>query len=401
MVKDTKLYDILGVKPEANDKELKKAYFDLSKKWHPDRNPPEKKEECTKKFQEISEAYEVLSTPDKRQHYDNFGETDNNGLPENFNPADIFGAAFGGMFNGGSPFGGGPFRKQQEDCVVEQNVSLEELFCNKKININYTQKVYCNTCNGTGSKDGKSTECNGCNGKGKKVKLLKQGPMIQQMVMPCDDCGGTGEKIKKDNLCEHCHGNKHLLKNKEFELLLNKNYMNNTKLVIEQMGHVLKHGKTNLIIILKEQPHPVFIRKGKDLHINIRLRLFQALYGFTKIVTHLDGRNIVLKYDKMISQMKTIMKIKNEGFGGHLFVHITTYMPKLDKLDEQENSILKKLLIKAHLSEFQKEQNIQKNIEQCHLVSLEEIAEEEETEYEHDNNNNNMPNMPGVQCAQQ
>ncbi len=398
MVKDTKLYDILGVKTDANEKELKKAYFDLSKKWHPDRNPPEKKEECTKKFQEISEAYEILSDPEKRQHYDNFGEMGNNGLPENFNPADIFGSAFGGMFNGG-PFGGGPFRKQQEDCIVEQNITLEELFCCKKINIKYTQKVYCNTCSGTGSKDGKSTECHGCNGKGQKVKILRQGHMIQQMVAPCDDCGGTGEKVKKDNLCEDCHGNKHLLKEKVFELLLNKNYTNNTKLVIENMGHVLKHGKTNLIIVLKEQPHPVFTRNGKDLHINLRLRLFQALYGFTKLITHLDGRNVVLKYDKMISHMKTTMKIKNEGMGGHLFVHITCYMPKLDKLDEQENSILKKLLIKAHLSEYQKELNIQKNQENYHTVSMEEIEEEDNEDEK--NEQPTMNGMPGVQCAQQ
>jgi hypothetical protein len=134
--------------------------------------------------------------------------------------------------------------------------------------------------------------------------------------------------------------------------------------------------------------------------MDIKLRLFQAIYGFTKMITHLDGRNILIKYDKMIKNMKTLIKVKNEGINGHLYIHISTCMPKIDKLDEQENSILKKLLVKAHLAEYQKEQNINKNAEKLHNVSLEEI---DETDDEDDNNNNNQDNEgpQGVQCVQQ
>ena len=89
-------------------------------------------------------------------------------------------------------------QRHQEDCVVEQIVTLEDLYNNNIINIKYPHKVYCSKCNGTGSKDGKSSDCNGCNGKGQKVRIIRQGPMIQQVVGPCDECNGSGEKINKE-----------------------------------------------------------------------------------------------------------------------------------------------------------------------------------------------------------
>lgn len=401
MVKDTKLYDILEVEPTATDKEINKAYLKLSKIWHPDKNP-DKLEEATKKFQEISEAKSVLSDPEKREMYDKFGTTDNNG-GQHFDPSDIFGQMFnmGGMNMPGMNMPG-MRRNQQEDCVVEQIVSLEDLYNNKKINIKYPHKVYCMKCNGTGSKDGKSSECSGCNGKGQKVRIIRQGPMIQQMVGACDECHGSGEKVNKDNQCSDCFGNKFLLKDTLFEFQLNRNMMNNQKILVSEKGHIFKNKKTNLIIVIKEQPHPIFKRQGNDLHMNIKLRLFQSLYGFTKMITHLDGRNILIKYEKIIKNMKTLIKVKNEGINGHLFIHITTCMPKLEKLDEQENNVLKKLLVKAHLAEYQKEQNINKNSEKLQIASLEEL---DDTDNEDDNNEESAQhgfNVPqGVQCAQQ
>jgi DnaJ family protein A protein 2 len=411
MVRDTKLYDILEIKPDATEQEIKKAYRDLSKKWHPDRHPPETKEEATKKFQEITGANTILSDPEKRQKYDEFGmDADNmsgmSGMP-GFNPADIFGNLFSGGFPG---FGGNNRRpKNQEDCVVEKEVTLEDLFEGKKVNINYTQKHYCHKCNATGSKDGKSSECKTCNGKGQTVRMIRQGPMIQQFVAPCEDCGGIGEKPSKNNLCEECHGNKFLIKDKVFELLLNKKLQHNNKLVINDMGNHYKHGKSNLVVVIKELPHETFKRNGKDLHIDIRLRLFQSLYGFTKMIKHLDGRNLVIKQEKMLSNMSTTFLIKNEGMGGDLYVHVTTYMPKLERLDEQENNILKKILIKAHLSEYQKEQNILKNEDKLTHVEIKEVEHKEyqyhphndQDAHHHDDHNEDAREGPGVQCAQQ
>jgi DnaJ family protein A protein 2 len=396
MVQNTKLYDILGVTQNASEDEIKKAYKGLSKEWHPDKNQ-HRVEEATKKFQEITEAYAILSDKDKRRNYDTHGTMED--MP-NFDPSDIFASAFGGnnfrnMFGSNfNPFGS---RQSQEDIIVEQNVTLDDIYNMKKINIKYKQKVFCVKCNGSGSRDGRTQECSGCNGNGQKVRVIKQGPMIQQMVSMCDECGGSGEKVSKNNLCETCNGNKYTLKDSIYEFQLNRNISNNNKIMIENMGHQLKNKKTNLIIVIKEQPHPVFKRNGKDLHVELKIRLYQALYGFTKMLTHLDGRNILLKYEKMLSKMNTMMLIKNEGLGGNLIIHLHTMMPKLDRLEENENTLLKKLLVKAHLAEYQKEQTIMKNIDKMHQVKMDELDTEDEDENHQDNNEQPQ----GVQCATQ
>ncbi len=404
MVKDTKLYDILEISPDASDKDILKAYYKLSKIWHPDRNPTNV-EEATKKFQEISNAKDILTDPKKKEMYDKFGVTDENQGPQ-MNPEDLFGQMFGGMGGmGGMPgmpnfFNRRP-QQQQEDCAAECVVSLEDLYNSKTVTVKYTHKVYCNKCNGSGSKDGKPSTCSGCHGKGQKVRVIQQGPMIQQIVGPCDECGGSGEKVSRDNICSDCNGNKHVQKETSLNFDVNRTMTHNQKLLVKNKGHVLKTGTTNLVIIIKEQPHPTFKRQGNDLHMNIKLRLFQSLYGFTKMITHLDNRNILIKNDKMIKEMKTLFKVHNEGLGpgGHLYIHITSCMPKLDKLNEQENSALKKLLIKAHLAEFQKEQNIIKNLDKLHTPKIEELDEKEQHQEEEDDNNDGPPG--GVQCVQQ
>ncbi len=414
MVKDTKLYDTLEISPNATEQEINKAYHKMSKIWHPDKNA-HRLEEATKKFQEISEAKNILSDPEKREMYDKFGITqDQPGGPggPGFDPADIFGQMFSNMHGmGGMPsmpgMPGMPgfFRRpqQQEDCVVEHVVGLDDLYNNRTINIRYKHKVYCSKCNATGSKDGKASDCSGCGGKGQKVRVIRQGPMIQQMVGACDECNGSGEKINRDNMCSDCMGNKNLLKETMFEFTLNKNMINNQKILVNDKGHIFKNSKTNLIIIIKEQPHPIFKRQGNDLHMDIKLRLFQSIYGFTKMITHLDGRNILFKYDKMIRNMKTLFKVKNEGMGngGHLYIHISTCMPKIDKLEEQENVILKKLLVKAHLAEYQKEQNINKNSDKLDKSIIEEMDETDDENEEEEHNGGPNGGSQGVQCVQQ
>ena len=226
--------------------------------------------------------------------------------------------------------------------------------------------------------------------------------MIQQVVGACDECNGSGEKVKKDNQCSDCLGNKFLIKDTSFEFQLNKNLMNNQKILVNDKGHIFKNAKTNLIIVIKEQPHTIFKRQGNDLHMNIKLRLFQSIYGFSKMITHLDGRNILVKFEKMIKNMNTLIKVKNEGMNtsGNLYIHISTCMPKIEKLDEQENAILKKLLVKAHLAEYQKEMNINKNSDKLQVASLEEIDETDD-ENNDDNEHHGHPGVQGVQCAQQ
>ena len=402
MVQDTKLYDVLEIKPDASEDEIKKAYKTLSKKWHPDKNP-DNVDEATKKFQSIAEAYAILSDQEKKQRYDQFGSMDDNNMPAGFDPRDLFEQMMGGMGGmGGFPFGGmggsGRGRQQQEDCVVEQMMTLEDIYNERTITIKYNHKVSCERCNGTGSKTGKSQQCTGCNGSGHKARIMRQGPMIQQVMSVCDECGGSGEKASRENQCDVCRGLKYTMQNATFDLKLNKN-MTTSKIAVENKGHITKMGRSRLIIGLREQSHPTFKRQGRDLHIDLKLRLYQSIYGFSKMITHLDGKNILLKYDNILSQPTTTMRIRNMGMGGDLFVHISTTMPRIDRLDENENNILRKLLTKAHLAEFQKEQNIVKNADKMEHVIMEEVAPQTPTEQPQ--NNDEQEGFNGVQCQHQ
>jgi DnaJ-class molecular chaperone len=277
-------------------------------------------------------------------------------------------------------------------------MTLEDIYNERNITIKYSHKVSCEKCNGTGSKTGKSQQCMGCNGSGHKTRMMRQGPMIQQLVSQCDECGGSGEKASRENICEVCSGKKYTMQNATFDLKLNRN-MTTSKIAVENKGHITKQGRGRLVVGLREQPHPIYKRQGRDLHLDLKLRLYQSIYGFSKMITHLDGKNILLKYDNILTQPTTTMRVRNMGMGGDLIIHINTSMPRIDRLDENENNILRKLLTKAHLAEFQKEQNITKNADKMEHVIMEEIAVQENQP-----NNDNFDDGPGhggVQCQHQ
>ena len=211
MVRDTKLYDVLNISSDANDNDIKKAYRKLSIKWHPDKNPDNK--------EEISEAYSILSDSDKRKQYDAYGmdflKNQSDG-GHGFNPEDIFSQFFGGG-GGGSPFGfnfggQGPRQAPKEDITLKVETSLEQIYNEENIEINYPQKNFCSSCDGTGSKSKNKPTCNECDGKGKKIQVIRMGPMIQQMVQDCRKCRGTGEFIKQEDKCTTCKGSSYTMK---------------------------------------------------------------------------------------------------------------------------------------------------------------------------------------------
>jgi DnaJ family protein A protein 2 len=325
----------------------------------------------------------------------------------NFNPQDIFQQFFGNSgFGGFGGFGGNQSQPnvQMEHCMVEKEVTLEDLFLEKVLSVNYKQKNYCKKCNGNGTKDGNPSCCNGCKGSGKKVQVIQRGNSIQQMISSCNECNGRGESANKNNMCDECKGVKFIIKDKSIDVPLNKSITNGNKLVVEGKGNIYKNQKTNVIVVIKEMPHQTFKRNGKDLHTNIKLRLFQTLFGFSKSITHLDGRTLLIKYSD-IRKMDVMLEVKNEGMGGSLFIHLSTSIPHLDKLEENEKIMLKKLLIKANLSEYQKELNLLKNSTQHTIIPSSNISEIEIDENEDDpvqeSQNPHHPGFENVQCAQQ
>lgn len=365
MVKDTTLYDRLGLKPDATDNDIKKAYRKMSVKWHPDKNI-NNKEEATQKFQEISEAYGVLGDPDKKKQYDQFGMDflKNNGMPD-FDPSDIFSQFMGGF----SPFSNmGGFRRQhkvdEEDCIIEQHVSLEDLYCEREITVNYKIKIHCKDCNGNGTKDGSQSKCSDCDGKGQTVNIRRMGNMIQQMVSPCQSCLGTGEKVNYNNKCDKCNGNKFLTKNKSIDIDLKRGIGKGNKITIKNEGHSLKNGKTNLIIVIVERPHQIFTREGNNLRMSMNLSLYQALFGFNKLFKHLDGKEFLLKGHRLSNINNNTMVVKGEGMydlnnnKGDLIIDFVLSLPNTNTLDEKERTLLYKLLAKCDNNEYQRETDI-------------------------------------------
>jgi DnaJ family protein A protein 2 len=191
---NTRYYNVLGVSKSASQEELKKAYRKLAIKNHPDKGGD------SEKFKEISQAYEVLSDPEKRDLYDQYGEDalkeGMGGGGASHNPFDIFESFFGG--GGGQSFGGGSSRgnrrqRRGEDVVHPLKVSLEDLYNGTSKKLSLSRNVLCAKCKGKGSKSGASSQCSGCQGSGTKISIRQLGPsMIQQMQHVCSECKGSG-----------------------------------------------------------------------------------------------------------------------------------------------------------------------------------------------------------------
>ena len=205
-------YEVLGVDKNADDAAIKKAYRVLAKKYHPDMNPGDKDAEA--KFKEASEAYAVLSDPEKRRQYDQFGHAAFDGGAGgaggfDFNSADfsdIFGDIFGDFFGGrrsGTGRGTGPMKGANLRTSIRITFEEAVFGCEKEIELNVKEK--CNTCNGTGAKPGTSPEtCSKCGGKGQVVFTQQSFFGTVRNVEACPDCGGTGKIIKEK--CADCRG---------------------------------------------------------------------------------------------------------------------------------------------------------------------------------------------------
>ncbi|XP_069312969.1 dnaJ homolog subfamily A member 4 isoform X2 [Eulemur rufifrons] len=222
MVKETQYYDILGVKPSASPEEIKKAYRKLALKYHPDKNPDE-----GEKFKLISQAYEVLSDPKKRDIYDQGGEQaikeGGSGGPSFSSPMDIFDMFFGG--------GGRMARERRGKNVVHQlSVTLEDLYNGLTKKLALQKNVICEKCEGIGGKKGSVEKCPLCKGRGMQIHIQQIGPgMVQQIQTVCVECKGQGERINPKDRCESCSGAKVIREKKIIEVHVEK-------------GEVIKHG---------------------------------------------------------------------------------------------------------------------------------------------------------------
>ncbi|KAL0212086.1 hypothetical protein RCL1_005712 [Eukaryota sp. TZLM3-RCL] len=340
-------YAILGVDRNATEKEISKAFRKLALQYHPDRN--QNNPEAADKFKEISAAYEVLNDAEKRRIYDQYGEEglSGQGGMGGGNPFDIF-EMFG--MGGGQR---GRSKTAADDIVHEMSVSLEDLYNGKTKKIRVTRAVRCLTCNGTGSKsEGGSRKCGQCGGQGRVMQTVRQGFMIQQMVVPCDACSGKGEVVRDP--CGDCKGNKTVRDSKTLEVFIQKGMKSGSKITFRGDGNEepgLSAG--DVIVVIKEREHPVFKREGPNLIINKDISLVDALTGVAFVVDHLDGRKILIRSNPgEVIAPGTVKCVSEEGMPfqdspmmkGNLYVKFNVTFPKTHAFRESDLRMLEKIL---------------------------------------------------------
>eukprot|EP00249_Psilotum_nudum_P015522 c25374_g1_i1 orf=147-1397(+) len=406
---NTRFYSILGVPKNASTDELKRAYRKAAIKNHPDKGgDPEK-------FKELAQAYEVLSDPEKRELYDQYGE---DALKEGMagggashNPFDIFESFFGGA----SPFGGGSSRgrrqRRGEDVVHPLKVSLEDLYNGTTKKLSLSRNVLCPKCKGKGSKTGSSVNCSGCQGSGMKVSRRQLGPMIQQMQHVCPDCRGSGETISERDKCGQCKGEKIVQDKKVLEVHVVKGMQHGQKITFPGEADEAPDTVTgDIVFVLQLKEHPKFKRKGDDLFVEHMLSLTDALCGFHFVLTHLDGRQLLIKsMPGEIVKPGQFKAINDEGMPmyqrpfmkGRLYIHFSVDFPESGTLSQDQCRALEAILPPRPRSEL-----TFMDLDECeettmHDVNIEEEMRRKQQAQQEAYDEDEEPMGPRVQCAQQ
>ncbi|KAG8363425.1 hypothetical protein BUALT_Bualt19G0021300 [Buddleja alternifolia] len=349
-------YEILGVPRSSTQDELKKAYKKAAIKNHPDKGgDPEK-------FKEVAQAYEVLSDRKKREIYDEYGQ---DGLKEGMggasdahDPFNIFESFFGGGFSGGR--GSRSRKRRGEDVVHPLRVSLEDLYNGTTRKLSISRNILCPNCKGKGSKSGSCDRCYGCQGTGVRTTNQQMGPgMIQRMQHVCSECRGSGELIRERDKCSQCKGKKVTQEKKLLEVHVEEGMHHGQKIVFS--GEADEAPDTipgDIVFVLQQKANLKFERKSDDLYVEHNLNLREALCGFQFVLTHLDGRKLLIKSNPgKVIKPDSYMAINDEGMPqyqrpfmkGQLIFHFNVDFPNSRFLSPEKLRILQTVLpVKSH-----------------------------------------------------
>ena len=349
-------YEVLGVPKDADDAALKKAYRVLAKKYHPDANPGDKEAEA--KFKEASEAYSVLSDPEKRRQYDQFGHAAFDGGAGgaggfggfDFSGADmgdIFGDIFGDFFGGGRSRGrsNGPMRGANLRTGVRITFEEAVFGCQKEIELNL--KDECPKCHGTGAKPGTSpVTCPKCNGKGKIVYTQQSFFGQVQNVQTCPDCQGSGKIIKEK--CPDCYGSGYISSRKKIQVTIPAGIDNGQMLRDRGNGEPGTNGgpRGDLLVEVVVSQHPVFKRQDTTIYSTVPISFVKAALGGPIRIKTVDGE---VEYEvKPGTQTDTRVRLKGKGVpslrnrnvrGDH-FVTLVVQVP--ERMNEAQKEALRK-----------------------------------------------------------
>ena len=342
-------YEILGVSKEATKEEIKKAYRKQALKYHPDKNPGDKKSE--ENFKEAAEAYEVLSSDEKKVRYDRYGHAGmgNNGggfsgqgmtMDDIFSSfGDIFGDAFGGF--GG--FGGG--RRGQRvnkgsNLRVKVKLTLQEIAAGAEKKIKVNKYDTCDSCGGTGAADPSSlSTCSTCRGSGHVTRLTNTMLGQMQTTSVCPACGGEGKSITKK--CTTCYGEGIVQKEEIIKINIPAGVGKGMQMTVGGKGNAPRRGGINgdLLVVIDEEEHPELIREGNDLIYNLFISIPDAVLGTHVEVPTVDN-NVKIKIEPG-TQPGKILRLRGKGlpevngYGrGDLLVNVNVWIPKALNKDE-------------------------------------------------------------------
>ena len=314
-------YEVLGVSKGASEDEIKKAYKKLARKYHPDMNPGDK--EAEEKFKEVNEANEVLSDPEKKARYDQFGFA---GVDPNYGAGgagggfsggfdfgdlgDIFGSFFGGGFGGGQARRNGPQRGESIRASVSVTFKEAAFGCEKEVTIQRSEQ--CTTCKGNGCAPGTTPEiCPDCHGSG-VVQVQQRTPMgVFASNRPCQRCHGTGKIIHQP--CTDCGGTGAVRKRKTIKINIPAGIDHGQTISLRGQGNAGKNGGSagDLLITVMVQPDEVFRREGVDVFCEAPITFAQATLGATLEIPTIDGK---VKYDLPEgTQTGSVFRLRGKG----------------------------------------------------------------------------------------
>ena len=346
-------YEVLGVGRDASAEEIKKAYRKLAMQYHPDRNPDNK--EAEQRFKEVNEAYGVLSDPDKKSQYDQFGHSAFDGSGGGYGGGGFGGFDFGGFDMGdifSSFFGGGRSQGSRanapipgDDIGIRVVLSFEEAVfgCKKEVSYNRIQK--CDHCSGTGAENGTTIDkCSSCGGTGTIRVQQRTAFGVMQSTKACPDCNGTGKIIK--NPCQNCRGKGLVKVTKKLDVSIPAGIDDGQRIALRSQGNEGRNGGPagDLVIEVSVRPHAVFERDGLDLYCEVPITYAEAGLGATIKIPTLEGT-----LDYIIpegTQTGTTFTLRNKGVTavnsktrGHLYAKVVIETPK--GLNEEQKKLLR------------------------------------------------------------
>ena len=377
-------YEVLGIGKNATDAEIKSAYRKLAKKYHPDLNPGDK--EAEEKFKEVNEAHDILSDPEKRKRYDQFGFA---GVDPNYGAGqgggagfggfgaggvdlgDIFGDIFGGGFGGFGGFGGSSRAnpnapRKGHDIQASVILTFEEAAhgCSKKITLNRQQT--CPDCNGSGCEAGSSPEtCTQCGGRGYVVTQQRTPFGVMQSQQPCPHCGGRGTIIK--NPCKTCRGTGKTSARKTLEVKIPAGIDDDQNIALRGQGDAGSNGGPagDVIVHVTVKRDAVFERDGYDVYVRVPITYSQAVLGAEIEVPTVDGK--VAQRIPEGTQSGTKFRLRGQGIQylngrgrGDQYVIVEVEIPK--KLNRTQREALKAFEDSLKDENYEKRKGFFKNL---------------------------------------